>query len=156
MTSPGHVTLRRQGGSALRTLLGVAGLGLAVWLLVVFVGWLMRSDAARLSETIDDARDALVEGRDEEFLAYFEPELVYRGRHDFRKLEYDLQRWRQVNLSQVHIADRTIEVVGDTAEVKLVVVAGSGLIDLGRVDVRITAGKDAGGSWRVRAFDWQR
>jgi hypothetical protein len=112
-----------------------------------------RSEEARVSELVDQARDDLVAGR-ERFLDRFAPDVVYRGRLDHAALARDFQRWREAGYLQAVVAEREVEVEGDTARVALVVDVLSGLRDLGRHSVRLVARK-VDGEWRVVELSWQ-
>jgi hypothetical protein len=127
-----------------------------VILLAMFARWVLRSDMQRLSDSIDDARDALVARDDEAFLAFFSPEVTYQGQGDHRTLTRDLARWHEMGISEVHILDRTIELDGESAGIHLVVAVGPELLRIARVDVDLEAENDEGGDWRVRTFSWRR
>ncbi len=124
--------------------------------LALFLRWALRSDAQVLSDSIDEARDALVENRDEDFLAFFAPDVAYQRGGNFDSLQRDLSRWHGYGISEVFILSREIELEDDGASIRLVVAVGSGLLQIARVDVDLEAQKDAEGEWRVRAFSWRR
>jgi hypothetical protein len=118
--------------------------------------WFLRSDHQRISEAVDDARDALVELRDDDFLAVFTDDLVYRGDRDIVALRRDLASWRAAAIGSVIIVEKEIEVDGHEADVTLLVAAGQSVIQLGQVEVELEAEKGEDGEWRVRRFDWKR
>jgi len=124
----------------------------------IFARWLLRTDWQRISDAVDDARDALVEERDEDFLGFFTDDLVYLETKDRAALERDLARWHGMGLASVYVQSREIELDGDEAQVTLTVFAGKSLIlmKMGQVDVVLDAVKDADGAWRVRSFAWKR
>ena len=145
--------MRPQRGASLWTWAGALA---ALVLLALFLRWALRSDAQVLSDSIDEARDALVARDDAAFLGFFAEDVTYQGKGNRESLERDLARWHQMGLSQVFVLDRTIEVAGDAADIRLVVAVGPELIQIARVDVDLEAAKDEGGDWRVRAFSWRR
>jgi len=145
--------VRAQRGASLWKWAG--GLVLVV-LVVLFLRWALRSDAQRVSDAVDDARDALVERDDEAFLGFFSPEVSYQGGGDLDSLKKDLALWHRMGVSQVFVLDRTIEVEQGVADVHLVVAVGPELLQIARVDVDLVAEKDEDGRWRVRGFSWKR
>ena len=140
-------------GASLQAWLGAIA---AVIVVALFLRWAFRSDAQILSDAIDEARDALVEKRDDDFLAFFSPEVTYQGRGDAASLRRDLARWHAVGISEVFVVSREIDLDGDEADIRLVVVVGPELLRIDVVNVDLEAEKDAGGEWRVRAFSWKR
>lgn len=140
-------------GASLGTWLAVVA---AVVVLALFLRWVLRSDAQRVSEAVDDARDALVEARDDDFLAFFTEDVAYQGGGDLASLRADLARWHRAGISQVYVLERDIEVRRPEADVRLVVAVGPELLQIARVDVDLVAVKDEEGRWRVRAFSWRR
>ena len=124
--------------------------------LALFLRWALRSDFQILSDSIDEARDALVEKRDEDFLAFFSPDVAYQGGGDLDSLQRDLVRWHRLGISEVFILSRDIELEAGDASIRLVVAVGSGLVRIARVDVDLEAREDAEGRWRVRTFSWRR
>jgi ketosteroid isomerase-like protein len=113
------------------------------------------SDEKRIAEAIDDARDALVEHRPEDFLAFFDDPVDYRQGGDRARLARDVDRWVKARIGRVTLLSRDISVTGDTALVALRCDVGNALQSLGTVDVRLLAVKDGEGNWRVRRFDWK-
>lgn len=140
-------------GASWQAWLGVIA---AIVVFALFLRWALRSDAQVLSDSVDEARDALVERDDATFLAFFSPEVTYQGQGNFESLQRDLARWHATGISQVFILDRQIELDGDEAEIRLVVAVGPELMRIARVDVDLEAEKDDGGDWRVRTFSWRR
>ena len=122
----------------------------------MFVRWLLRSDWQKLSDAVDEASDALVEQRDEDFLAFFTDDVVYRKKSSLAALEHDLKRWHQIGIVRLIVIEREIEVIGDEADIALVVAAGQGYLQLAPVDVDLDAVKGEDGVWRVRSFSWKR
>jgi len=118
--------------------------------------WFLRSDHQRISEAVDDARDALVELRDDDFLAAFTDDLVYRGDRDIVALRRDLASWRAAAIGSVIIVEKEIVIDGHEADVTLLVAAGQSVIQLGQVEVALEAEKGPDDVWRVRSFDWKR
>ncbi len=146
---PARVRGRVRAGPVVAALVLLAVFG---WALQLFLG----SEAARISDAVDAARDALVAGRDEEFLAFFEPDVTYLDGADMDVLRRDVGRWRQRGIEHLYILpDRKIEVTGDDATVDLVVVLGPGIAQIASADVHIEARKDPDAGWRVRAFTWK-
>ena len=141
-----------------RTWLAWAGLALGALVLVLFLRWFFRSDAQRISEAVEAARDALVQHDDEAFLAFFTPDLAYQGGGDLDRLRRDLGRWHEMGIRRAHIVDERIDAdpAAGRADVGLTVLVGHELLNLGHVEVVIDAVKDAEGDWRVRAFSWQQ
>ena len=142
---------------------GRGGLLIKAALLVAFVvalaltlRWFMRSDYQRLSDAVDDARDALVEHRDDDFLAFFTEDVAYQDRSSLAALTRDLARWQDMSVLKVYVLDREIEVDGFEGTLKLVVAAGQGVTHWGQIDVDLVAEKGADGEWRVRSFSWKR
>ncbi len=70
---------------------------------------LSMSESDRVQVAIDQARDALVDGSDEEFLAVFSDDVVYQETRGFEDLRQDLSRWRTVGLTRVDIYQRRVE-----------------------------------------------
>jgi len=122
----------------------------------VLLKWLLRSDWQKLSDAIDDASDALVEERDEDFLAFFTEDVVYRKGSDRAALERDLARWHQIGVVRLFVLDREIKVHDGDADITLVVAAGQGLLQMAPIDVELDAVKGDDGIWRVRSFGWKR
>jgi hypothetical protein len=127
----------------------VMGLGLTL-------RWFMRSDYQRISDAIDDARDALVERRDDDFLGFFTDEVVYQDKGSLAAIERDVARWHELSVLKVYVLEREIEVDGHEAAISLVVAAGQGITQWGQVDVDLEAEKDEDGGWHVRSFSWRR
>ncbi len=133
---------------------GVVVLALLLW-------WgldaLFTSDEERIANAVDAARDALIEKRDADFLAFFADDLVYQKGKGHDQLERDLRRWRASGLSEAHIISREVEIDPDrVARISLQVSAGKGLLGLAQVTVEIEAAEVEGDDWRVRSFRWWR
>ena len=126
----------------------------AVLALVLLVGRLLQDDADRLSDRIDEARDALVDARDEEFLACFADDLVYRRTRDKGALRADLARWHGSGRAGVRITDRRVAVEGDRATARLRVFVGFATSGVAvTVDLEFLRTDDR---WLATAFDWRR
>lgn len=113
-----------------------------------------RTDEDVLSDAVDDARSALVEGRRDDFLAFFADGVRYRGSAGRRGLERDVDAWMQVRLGRVHVLSRTITVDGDRAVLALAVDAGATAQFRREVAVDLEAERRDDG-WRITAFDWR-
>lgn len=132
---------------------------LALCLLLVYAcSRIFRSEEEILADRIEEARRALVDKRDEDFLASFHPDVTYRGGGSVAELTADLKRWRAVGIDKVFILNRQIEMdpTERSAEVRLNVAVGSAILSVATVKVTLTAEKRDDGKWRVAAFDWSR
>jgi len=146
-----HVTARR---GLLRLLTGVGVLALVV-VVALLVLRSCRSDEERISDLVDEGRDALVDRNREAFLAFFADDVVYRGKPDRKGLERDLDRYIDARVVRVSVGEREITVDGDTATARLGVDVGY-LFQEGRrtqVDVRF---ERQDGEWRVVSLDRTR
>jgi len=138
-------------------LLQAVGVVVAALLLWWALDALFTSDEERISDAVDAARDALIEKRDGDFLAFFGDDLVYQDGRGHDQLERDLRRWRAGGLSEAHIISRDIQIDPDrVARIRLVVSAGKGLLGLVQVTVEIEAAEVEQDDWRVRSFRWWR
>ena len=145
-----HETARR---GLLRLLGGAAALAvLVVRVLTVVRG--CRSEVERISETVDEARDALVERRRDDFLSHFSLDVKYRQRGGRKDLERDVDQWIAYHVGQISILDRTIDVTGTSATIRLRCEVGNVLTGFQPVLVDLAAekGDDA---WRIARFDWK-
>jgi hypothetical protein len=124
--------------------------------LALTLRWFMRSDYQRISDAIDDARDALVERRDDDFLRFFTEDVVYQDKGSLAAIERDVGRWHELSVLKVYVLEREIEVDGYEAAISLVVAAGQGITQWGQVDVELEAEKGEDGEWHVRSFSWRR
>ena len=144
--------------SARRGLLRLlAGAG-ALLFVVVAVVLLMRgckSEAERVSEAVDAARDALVERRPDDFLAFFAPEVRYHVKKDRKALEKDVAQWVEARVGRVSILERKITVDGTSAQIHLRCEAGMIFGDGMPVAVDLEA-ENRDGTWQVVSFDWKR
>lgn len=136
-----------------RLVLGVVALT-ALLAAVAFVRHLLRSDEERLSEAVDEARDALVEREREAFLGWFAPEVRYRETRDRAALESDYETWARARVGRVTIVERKIEVDGTRATIRLRCDVGHVFQTFRTVDVTLEAAKTEDG-WRVTSFDWR-
>jgi hypothetical protein len=131
-------------------LLALAG-GLIVAFLVLRS--LLRTDEDRLSDAIDEAREALLSGRDDAFLAHFIPEVSYREGGGLAELRADLVRFRTSPIRRVEITERRIKVDGAEGDVRFSAELFAGIRPLGQVVVSIrTVKRD--GQWRVARLSW--
>ncbi len=140
-----------RGRILLRALLVLGGL----LILALVVRRLFATDAQRIEDAIEEARDALVEHRSDDFMAFFRRDLVYQRDRGWDALRKDVARWEASGLRQVHVADRKIDVRDGSAAVELVVSASAGLYDVGTVRVTLAVFEDDAGDWRVREFRWE-
>jgi len=140
-------------GASVGTWIGVVAL---VVVGAFFLRWVLRSDAQRISDAVDEARDALVESRDADFLAFFTDDVTYQRGGDLAKLRHDLARWHGAGISEVFVVQRDVELRLPEADVHLVVAVGPELLEIARVDVDLVAVKGDDGIWRVRSFSWRR
>ena len=152
------VTAGTRGSAALRFAVTAVVLLALIWGGVRFVGWFLRSDAARIRESVHDARDALLEKRDEDFLAFFTADVSYQGKGDATRLRRDLARWHEMGLGHVTVVDPTMEldVREDDADVTFDVLVGHGLLELGQVEVTLAIVREDDGEFRVQSFSWRR
>ncbi len=148
------VLCHRSRSNSGNVLIRIVALVLVLAAVTYFLTWVFRSDAQRVKERVDAARDALVEGRDEEFLEVFRDDLTYQGGKGIADLRRDLRRWREMSLVKVFIVTNDVEIVDGVASVTLLVAVGQGLLELGQVDVSIEAIPSEDGEWRVRSFSW--
>lgn len=136
-----------------RLVAGVAAVALVVVLVLLAVRG-CRSDEERLRETVDDARDALVEHRADDFLAFFATDVVYRQKHGRKELERDLARWNEFKLLRIAIQEAVIDVTGPDASIRLRCDAGDVFRTYQTVAVELRAAKREG-TWLVTSFDWK-
>jgi hypothetical protein len=139
------------GNTTPRLLGGVAVLILIVW----GVSKLFVSDEERIAETIDAVRDALVEGRDDEFLAFFAPEVDYQGGKGMKGLRSDLSRWRRVGRLKAWIHAKEIQVGGDGATAVLQAAVGASLLQTMPVRVELGLHRTEDG-WLIDRIQWKR
>ena len=145
-----HESTRR---GLVRLLRGVAFLAAAI-VLVVLAARGCRSEEERVSDAVDAARDALVDRQRDEFLAFFDAEVKYHGKKGFRDLSHDVDRWIEARALRVTILERTIEVQGDRATIRLRCDVGDILRSYLQVAVDLEAVK-RDGEWKVVVFDWK-
>jgi hypothetical protein len=137
-----------------RLLAGVAVLALLV-VAVLLLGRGCRTEKERLSAAVDDARDALVEHREQDFLAFFAPEVRYRGKAGRKDLERDLHRWVvEFRVGRVAIQERDIAIDGDRATIRLRCDVGTPFQSIQQATVDLAAEK-RDGAWLVTSFDWK-
>jgi hypothetical protein len=137
----------------LRVVVGVAALAAFV-ALALLVARAFRSDEERISEAVDDARDALVDRDREAFLAWFAPEVRYLAKGDRKALESDLDRWIAGRIGRVTLLERQIEVAGDAAKIRLRCDVGHLFQSFRVVDVTLDAVRTDDG-WKVTSLDWR-
>ena len=145
-----HETARR----GLQRVLTGAGVLLLLILGVVFGLRSCTTEEERVSQAVDDARDALVERRAEDFLSFFAEDLHYRKKDTRKELERDLRRWMEARIGRIAILERTITVNGDQASIRLRCDVGNVLQTYLTVDVDLTAEK-VEDRWLVKQFDWK-
>ena len=131
----------------------------ALAVIAVVAGWMLVRKALRteeevLSDTVDEARSALVERRRDEFLAFFTEDVRYRAKGGREDLGRDLDRWIEVRLGRVDVVSREIEVEGDRATIRLSVEVGVSVQFRRKVQVELGAVRTDDG-WKVDAFDWR-
>ncbi|MCE9634186.1 MAG: hypothetical protein K8T90_00645 [Planctomycetes bacterium] len=145
-----HDTARR---GLVRLIGGVAGVAGIVFLVLLILRS-CRSDEERLRETVDDARDALVEHRADDFLAFFAEDVTYRHKQARKDLERDLARWNEFKLLRITIQEAAIDVTGREASIRLRCDAGDIFRTYQTVAVELHAEKREG-AWLVTSFDWK-
>lgn len=138
----------------LRRLLVGAGLLVVFVAAALLLGRGCKSETERVSEAVDAARDALVDRRKEDFLAFFAPEVRYRGKSAMKDLQRDLDRWIEVRVGRVTILERQIAVDGERATIRLRCDVGNVLQSWREVTVDLAAEK-RDGAWVVTSFDWK-
>jgi hypothetical protein len=133
-----------------RTLLALLAAAVAV---AVVVGT-CKSDEERISDAIDDARDALDERRREDFMAFFADPLVYRSRRGRADLERDVENFCAPGYYRIDVLGRQIRVDGDSAAIELRCRVRAATEPLGEVTADLTAEK-RDGEWIVTRLDWK-
>lgn len=147
-----HESARR---GLVRLLRGVAVLA-AVLVAALLVVRGCRSETERLSDAIDDAREALDERRRDDVLTFIAQDVAYRGSGDRKAFEAGLDQWIERRAFRASIVERTIEMApGETsARVRLVVDVTAVFQHLRRVTVDIDAEK-RDGAWQAVRFAWE-
>ncbi len=140
-----------QTGDVLIRAVVVVALALLAW----FGGRaLLRGEAARLEEEIASARLALVEGRSEDFLAAFSPDVAYQRGQAYSDLVGAVAAWKRSGIRSLTILSQDVNVDGEDAGARLAVVVGPVFRGI-TVDVDLAFRKQAAG-WRVTRFRWTR
>lgn len=126
------------------------------FVLLVVAGWMLFASTPeqRIRDRIEDAREALVAAESETFLAFFTEDLEYRGRGDLDDLRSDLERWERSPIRSVHVVQSEIDVLGDEADVTLLVTVGPSLIRSRTVNVDLRV-RFTDSGWVVDRFDWR-
>lgn len=128
----------------------VVAVAVAVW-----IGGqrLFASEESRIAAGIDAARTALVEGRPDDFLGVFAPDVAYQTSLERSDLEGAVEAWKRSGLRNLNIVSQEIEVDGDRANGSLVVVVGPVLRGIAvNVDLRF---RKREGRWLVTDFRWR-
>ena len=137
--------------------LRVIGAALLLGLLVAGCDALFTTDEERVGDVVDEAAEALSVRDAPRFLAVFESSVVYQADLDRARLAADVQRWCRAGLDRVVVLSREIEVPGDgTARAVVQAAAGSGLLNLVRVEATVDLVQQSDSSFLVRSFRWRR
>lgn len=150
----GRLTVHETARSGLARLAAGAAVLAVVVTLVLLLVRSCRSDEERLREIVDDARDALVEHRSDDFLAYFAPDVTYRSKHVRADLERDVARWNELRMLRVTIQETVVEVTGPQASIRLRCDVGDIFRTYQTVAVDLRAER-RDGTWVVTSFDWK-
>lgn len=145
--------LSMTGNVRLRFLAAVA----ATVLLLFGIVSCLRSEEERIADTVQEARAALVEGRAQDFLAYFSDDVVYQGVKGKDGLAADVKRWTDMKGLKVVLPDPKVSIEGDTAGVSVVAVVGPSILQSTtvRVELKLRRATSAAG-WLVERFTWSR
>ena len=117
-----------------------------------------KSDEEILSDSVNDARDALTAGDRAGFLTFFAPQIAYQKKHGRKELERDLDRWIEAKVVRVVILERKIAVDHAagvaTATIHLRCAVGAGMESIGEVGVDLSAEK-TDDHWMATSFSWK-
>ena len=128
---------------------------IAILVLLYGLSCAFRSDEEVIEDMVDEARDALVERRGDDFLAFFRPDVVYRDGHDFEALRHEVARWNSQGVGRVWIRERKVTVLEDSGRVELTVAVGASMLQTMPVEVTLELEREGDG-WRVSRFQWKR
>jgi hypothetical protein len=109
----------------------------------------------RLWAFVDSCRDALLEGREEDFVACFDPGVRYQSDLGLAEIRRDYRRYRGIGVPEPTIIGNEVSFDDAGADLRLDVVLSAGLRPLGRYAVRLRAREDADRSWRIETVRWE-
>jgi hypothetical protein len=115
---------------------------------------LFRSREDRMWEFVDDTRSALLAGRDAEFLAAFDPAVVYQRTHGMAEIQRDLKRFRATGIGTVKITKSDADLDDDGADLRLETLLLAGLRPVAETKVEIRLA-ERDGKWLVTSVRWE-
>ena len=139
-----------RGGAATRIVVGV----LVAVLLIVVAVLVFPSREKRLWSFVDSCRDALLAGREEDFMAKFAPSVRYQSGGGTVEIRRDFKRYRSLGVPQPTFTSHAATFDAEGADVVLDVLLTVALRPLGQFHVRMHA-TDAGGEWRLTDVRWE-
>jgi hypothetical protein len=123
--------------------------------LIVGARLVFRTQEDRLWAFLDDAKAALVEGRDADVLASFDPSVRYQGRSGLDEIDRDIKRWHAIGLPAPTTTLREAAIEDDVARVRMDVVLMAGLRPVAQATVRIRAVERRRGEWAITELSWE-
>jgi len=147
---------RRLGSLSIRGFAGTRAL-VAVLLLVALVMLafkLFPTREERLWKTIDGARAAFVENREQDFLATFDPDVRYQTSGGLPEIKRQFEKWKREGLPPPNIVKREATFDDEGADVRLDVVITVELRPIAQAKVKLRL-VDRDGPWRVTTAAWE-
>lgn len=108
----------------------------------------------RLRRFIDKSRDALVEGREEEFMSAFDPAVRYQATGGLAEIRRDWRRYRAIGVGQATVTKQVTTLDATGADVQLDAVLTAGLRPIAQAAVTMRV-EDRGGEWHVTTLSWR-
>lgn len=139
-----------RGAALMRVVIGAAVLLVAF----VVVRTCFPSREARMWRFVEDGRDALVENREEDFIAHFDPAVRYQDKSGVAEIRRDWKRWRATGIGQATILSRDLTLDPEGADVKLEVLFVAGMTPISTTKVKLRVAEREG-AFSVTSLSWE-
>ena len=108
----------------------------------------------KLRRFIDDGREALAEGREDDFVAAFDPGVKYQTSGGATDIRREFKRYVASGLGQVNVVKYETKLDPTGADVRLDVVFVAGLQPIAQAAVTMRV-EDGDGPWHVTSLGWR-
>ena len=138
---------------------GAALMRVVIGLVLLFVAFVVirscfPSREARMWRFVEDGRDALVENREEDFIAHFDPAVRYQGKSGVAEIRRDWKRWRATGIGQATLLTREATLDADGADVQLEVLFVAGMTPVSTTKVKLRLAEREG-VFSVTSLSWE-
>jgi hypothetical protein len=108
----------------------------------------------RLWRFIDSGREALADGREDDFVAAFEAGVKYQTTGGLADIRRDFKRYVATGLGRVNVVKQETTLDATGADIRLDVVFVAGLRPVAQAAVTMRA-EDGDGKWHVTSLGWR-